>query len=1011
MNHKSRSMKTTFVLAIVLPGIILTLIMAATLTFGLLLAFTGESIYQNLLLIVDAALIFVYITVSIFEVRYLHGVYQQGLYEVSRTNLKRLAHGDHNLLSYPDENITEMKEMNQVLNEVSLRWKTSVLYSANPDYSLIDIEYVDTEKHVVSFQYFRDHLPTLIHLSTSFTVGVLCLHYDLVREVLTDEEKEHLLFQAEKGFSFIPGRLFAFGTDGRSLYCYLPGLDSMRIVKERILEFAAECTVSKRAPGGMAFFPMKAALVCYPHSSIEDILADLRYARRQTSPITIFLPDRKQTAKGFSLNEHPDSVAFFNRIITPIRRLDGKNAAKEKETIQSVFNAVGSFIGSDFSDLVVLEQATNRYYSFVKDEKQDATIPTQLLDTLMSITDDDGSFYFSTRASCSSAIARMVDDFGVSSGILYSLTSGDRCIGAFYYGKKSGDLVLDSYMKEALLRLGEALTDYFLILEKEERALVFQSETEHILGLTNYMVYKVDDATMRLTYFSPNLRAYFPNATVGEPCHKALYGLDRMCPNCPMKEMKKMRQGTDVKVRGRVRNIELETSLTLNDRKVAHERTLLIKRLGEETMATDPYDRNWLVYSYHTLIQQLENAYLNHSRGYLLLLSFDNLERFVAMRGSEGACVIVRTLIETIKRETDAQDVYAYGPNSIAILLPRLGHVEMIDLCEAIYDLTKAHFLDGKNDQFTLTYLPLGYPRGFTSASEFLAHAEDFFHNGNYVRNRDFIYLPEHKISRSASKQIHMLEVIDEVFGTKAASCVYLQPMITADHKKLFGAEMLLRVEDTVRHNFFRADELSKVAVENGRTSLITESLLNFVGELYKEHGNSTFALNNFSRISINVDAAFLTDQELSKKVADLYAEHHLSKDFLAFEVPEDLIGAGFETQGNAYAGSGVVLVCDRYTGKYVPMDRLKRYGFREIKLPRELVTGIESDAKKLQNITEIVNHAKELGLRVSVVGVENSDQFIALRELDPHMLMQGYHFYKPLSRSELITAIVSHNQ
>lgn len=1008
--RKAHSMKFTFAMAIALPGVILFLLMAATLVFGFLLSSTGESMYQSLMLIVDFALVFVFIVVVVFEVRHLHDIYQAGLYRISRKNFEKLSRGDPNLLTYPSSDVTELRDLNATLAKVSERWRSSVLYSTYPDYEALDVEYIDKSRRLCSYGYLQEHLSTLVHVSAAFTVGLLCLYYDFGQDRLTDEEFDHLLKTTDETFSFNKGRLFARGNDGKSLYVYLPGLDSLRLVREKVAAMQPETTVSKRAPGGLSLYSLKAALVRYPYSAIEDMISDLRYARRQGSPINVFLPSRKVNAtKNLAIAEHSDAMAFFNKALLPIRRLSAKGG-KEKEIIHGVFDAIGNYLGSDFRDLILLEKTTNRYYSYFAGTDKEVQIGNELIEELVQIIDEDNSFYFSTRSSCSLVIARDVDELGIQSGFLYALYNGSECIGTFYYGKKQGDMVLDAYTRESLLRLGEALTDYFFLLEREERASSFQAQSEAIMGLSNYMLYKIDDATMNLTYVSPNLRVYFPKAAVGHPCYQALYGLDKMCPGCPIKMLTKMKSEKQAKMQGKMREFTLETSLTLNDRR-SHERSLLIERIGEDKNH-DPYDHNWLVYSYYSLVQQLENAYLTRSRGYLLLLALDNLETFLNVEGSEGVGFCVRSLIQRIRVEANTHDVYAYDPACIAILLPRLGHVEMIDICEKVYEISKEHFL-GHNipdDQFNITYFPLGYPRGYTSALEFLNHVEESYHNRSFARGKDFLYLQDHGISRSASRKIHMLEVIDEVFGTRTASCVYLQPMLTAGDKKLMGAEMLLRVEDTVRHNFFRADELSDIAVKNGRTSLITESLLNFVGELYTEHGHSTFALNGFRRIAINVDAAFLTDKGLSKKIRDLYEEHHMDKDFLAFEVPEDLIGGDFSTEDNVIAGSGARLVCDHYTGRYVSMDKLKRYGFKEVKLPRNLIDGIEVDPQKLQAVADIVKAAKENGLKVSVVGVENSDQFIALRDLDPTMIVQGYHFYKPLSRSELITAVVAHN-
>ena len=143
-----------------------------------------------------------------------------------------------------------------------------------------------------------------------------------------------------------------------------------------------------------------------------------------------------------------------------------------------------------------------------------------------------------------------------------------------------------------------------------------------------------------------------------------------MCPHCPIREYAKMGGDIKAKLNGRVRDVEIETSLTLNDTK-SHERSLLVERVGSGPK-TDPYDKNWLSYSFSTLVGQLENAYLVHSRGYLLLVCLDNIDTFISDQGSEGACFAVRCLIQEIKKALDTHDVYSYNPACIAILLPRI---------------------------------------------------------------------------------------------------------------------------------------------------------------------------------------------------------------------------------------------------------------------------------------------------------------------------------------------------
>ena len=97
--------------------------------------------------------------------------------------------------------------------------------------------------------------------------------------------------------------------------------------------------------------------------------------------------------------------------------------------------------------------------------------------------------------------------------------------------------------------------------------------------------------------------------------------------------------------------------------------------------------------------------------------------------------------------------------------------------------------------------------------------------------------------------------------------------------------------------------------------------------------------------------------------------------------------------------------------GTHIGVAKLKELGFNEIKIARDLIIGIEKDAAKYKEVSEIVRECKKVGLSVSAVGVENKEQYNFLKELDENMLVQGYYLYKPLSRSDLINAIVSYEK
>jgi EAL domain-containing protein (putative c-di-GMP-specific phosphodiesterase class I) len=84
--------------------------------------------------------------------------------------------------------------------------------------------------------------------------------------------------------------------------------------------------------------------------------------------------------------------------------------------------------------------------------------------------------------------------------------------------------------------------------------------------------------------------------------------------------------------------------------------------------------------------------------------------------------------------------------------------------------------------------------------------------------------------------------------------------------------------------------EISRIAEQENKTQLITESIINFIGNMYREYGNNIFKINKFNRIAINIDQTYLGDDKLIKELVKLSTENALPKGFISMEIPEDVI-------------------------------------------------------------------------------------------------------------------------
>ena len=452
-----------------------------------------------------------------------------------------------------------------------------------------------------------------------------------------------------------------------------------------------------------------------------------------------------------------------------------------------------------------------------------------------------------------------------------------------------------------------------------------------------------------------------------------------------------------------------ETSLTLNESNTRLVRMLIHKKKDQDDN-TDRFDKDLLINSYTSLNISLANLYAINARGYLVVLRIDNHDQLLEATGSEGILYLTRQLIKNIKniRKSNA-NLYYFSPESIAVLMPEVGQVDIVNYIEKIYEVSKQKYqYSGVDYNFDITYLPYNFPQSYPTPDGFLKYVLRHYNSLPFETNLNKIYFPDGDYSRSASRNEFILSVIEEQFGNKTFS-VALQPMVHASDKDIFGAEILIRLSDNYRNQVFNADELIKVAAKNGKISMISNALVGYIGELYKQYGQTIFKLYGFNRLTMNTDFSYFDDPDFFQTIFNLFTEYHLPKDFLGFEITEKEIYTHlneFRKVSKGILNHHIVLICDQYNGEYLSMDTLKELGFIEIKIGRYLVGDIEVNPKHLNEITSIDKLAQEHGLHVTFVGVENADQYILIRDMDKRCNCQGYHFYKPLDDYKLIEEV-----
>ena len=1009
-NKRQISIRNSFMLAIIVPGVILVVTLIVSAALSILYV---RSANRNILYILIGSfllLMIIYGVVCYLIVRNLYSVYFEGLYLTTKNNLHAFTTGNSDIKKYPNSTVRELNDLNKEVGFLSQRYTNATVVAASPNYESLDLVYVDKERNIVDYDSFKNELQNIIFLSQSFRNVLIDASFDVE---LTEEQKNQLFAICDQAFEKYGSRLYAFRDQNKSLVIYLPVISSFKRIEEQIETIIREASITVRHITGAVNIPIRFSIVSYPYSDVDELLSDLRYARRQGKTINFYLPNRVKLNKDNSnILSNSMNLNYMNRILVSLSDLDYDNLNPEhdKQIITQTLDDVCGYLGIDEATVFLFDDVHQKFKRIAHNSEarisSDEAEP-EFIDVIKENVDPDGSYYFANTNMANNSLGRFIDILNFSSGFFYLIKNESKIIGLVSFFNYQKDFIIDSYLRESLYILSIRLEHYFKEMKRIEEIDLYKNETDYVLSLSKYSLYRIDN-DFNITVFSSDMKNKFKDIAIGEKCYKAFFGMDKMCHDCPIKTLKKKAF--------KIGNIPYQSSLTLNDRKAKH-RNILIERLDtDEDINNDPYNRDLLINSFSSLAVNIKNSYHIYGRGYVILMKIDNIDTLVEERGSEGSLFALRAFLKEVKRKLQTEEFYYYTNDVIALVMHGVGHVDVLNTIEKIYEISKgdAFAEEGKVNELKITYLPVSWPRAYASSEDFLRHCDDFLFRGKYETNKDFIYFADDNISRSASKRAFMLAVIEQEFSSGSFSSVNLQPIVRAKDKRIFGAEILLRINNVYANAVFNAEEISRVAEQEGKTSIVTESLINFIGNMYKEYGSSVFKINAFSRICINIDSTYLKDSSLIKGITKLNDTYSFPKGFLSFEIPEEIIPqytVEIQKLLRELASVNIMLSVDRYTGRHIGIEKLKALGFKEIKLTRDLIGKIDTDSVRYNEVKEIIDLAKANNISVAVVGVENSAQFVILKEFDENMMMQGYHFYKPLSRADFISALISHNR
>lgn len=223
---------------------------------------------------------------------------------------------------------------------------------------------------------------------------------------------------------------------------------------------------------------------------------------------------------------------------------------------------------------------------------------------------------------------------------------------------------------------------------------------------------------------------------------------------------------------------------------------------------------------------------------------------------------------------------------------------------------------------------------------------------------------------------------------------LYYQPKINVHNLTEPGAEALVRWIHP-EFGFVNPEEFIEVIESAGQIALLTR----WVIRTAVVQASQLKALGYKCRISVNLSALDLLEDDLPDFIDTLLAEHELPAKYLCLEITESAIMLEAErslANLTRLHALGTLLSIDDYGTGYSSLSQLKQLPVGELKIDKSFVMELDNNEEDKEIVKSTIELGHTLGMKVTAEGVETemTRDWLVENGCD---ILQGYFYSKPL--------------
>lgn len=381
---------------------------------------------------------------------------------------------------------------------------------------------------------------------------------------------------------------------------------------------------------------------------------------------------------------------------------------------------------------------------------------------------------------------------------------------------------------------------------------------------------------------------------------------------------------------------------------------------------------------------------------FVALIDFAN---FKSINDSFGMATGDRFLVKTAQR---LKDVVGRG-NFVA----RFGVDQFLLIFHSTYDSAAEQALSvaleylSKPTHMPFVAMPISlrafagvavYPYASRDAETLIKCAEDAAYA---VRDTGGIRVYDQQIQQAYFQHSRIKHHLPRALAAKELSLHY-QPLVDGETLKPRGLEALIRW-NSIELGRLSPELFIGVAEKEGLIQRIESWVLH-------QACQDIQTLDEALGVSVNISYLHFREEGFVDFISNLLKETGLTPQRLELEITERVLILQPEKMAQKIEQLkqlGVKIAIDDFGTGYSALSYLRQFAFDTLKIDRSFIGDMLSGSKELALVTNIIQLAHDLGIKVVAEGVELDEQLDKLRALGCDRL-QGFYFSRPQSLDDI---------